>query len=65
MGKKVAQILLSITMHRLAGSKVTPHQDATFLYNKPGSLYGFWFACDNVILRHVLFSIAMQFFGRK
>jgi hypothetical protein len=31
---------------------VTPHQDGSFLYNTPGSLYGFWFPLDEATLEN-------------
>eukprot|EP00088_Acartia_fossae_P021820 TRINITY_DN23182_c0_g1_i2.p1 TRINITY_DN23182_c0_g1~~TRINITY_DN23182_c0_g1_i2.p1 ORF type:complete len:296 (-),score=40.53 TRINITY_DN23182_c0_g1_i2:43-909(-) len=34
------------------GGVVTPHQDATFLYNSPESLVGFWFPIDNATLEN-------------
>jgi hypothetical protein len=36
----------------LAGGEVTPHQDGSFLYNTPGSLYGFWFPLDEATLEN-------------
>jgi phytanoyl-CoA hydroxylase len=34
------------------GGKVTPHQDATFLYNNPESLVGYWFPIDDATLEN-------------
>jgi len=34
------------------GGKVTPHQDATFLYNTPESLVGYWFPIDDATLEN-------------
>lgn len=34
------------------GGKVTPHQDATFLYNDPQSLVGYWFPIDDATLEN-------------
>jgi len=34
------------------GGKVTPHQDATFLYNAPEFLVGFWFPIDDATLEN-------------
>ena len=31
---------------------MTPHQDGTFLYNEPLSLYGFWFPIDDATLEN-------------
>ncbi|XP_023328342.1 phytanoyl-CoA dioxygenase domain-containing protein 1 homolog isoform X2 [Eurytemora carolleeae] len=34
------------------GGEVTPHQDGTFLFNDPLSLYGFWFPVDDATLEN-------------
>jgi len=34
------------------GGEVTPHQDGTFLYNEPLSLFGFWFPIDDATLEN-------------
>ena len=34
------------------GTKVTPHQDGTFLFNDPLKLVGFWFPIDDATLEN-------------